>query len=154
MAWAESWNAHVLSIRGERQRSPKDMFVFGMMENGMRGLGRHEVEDIQLPQEQIQEYGIDWAAHDEPAIQHHHDAHNRADELAHNPFLTHQPQHLSHVQVDAPDCPFASDEEVAALDNQLRQLPYYDAHDMASRRLLWISALDICTQIFYVFRIE
>ena len=115
------------------------MFVFGMMENGMRGLGHHEAEDIQLPQE---------------AIQHHHDAHNRADELAHNPFLTHQPQHLSHVQVNAPDCPFASDEEVSALDNQLRQLPYYDAHDMASRRLLWISALDICTQMFYVFRIE
>ncbi|KIJ99462.1 hypothetical protein K443DRAFT_133066 [Laccaria amethystina LaAM-08-1] len=126
---------------------PKDMFVFRMMENGMQGLGHHEVDNIHLPQEQIQEYGIDWAAHDEPAIQHHHDAHNRTDELAHNLFLTHQPQHLSHVQVDAPDCPFASNEE-------LRQLPYYDDHDMASHRLLWISALDTCTQMFSVFHIE
>lgn len=36
--WADAWNNHTLSFRGERQRSPADMYLFGMIQNGPRGL--------------------------------------------------------------------------------------------------------------------
>ncbi|KAF4590092.1 hypothetical protein EYR38_009390 [Pleurotus pulmonarius] len=112
--WAEAWNTHVLSIRGQRQRSPKDMMVFGMMEHGLRGLGvtpeTYEPPSVELSPEGILEYGIDWADYDEGNIRNHHNTHNREDELGDNPFLTHLPHHFSHVLVTAPDHPFVSDE--------------------------------------------
>ncbi|KAG9221975.1 hypothetical protein CCMSSC00406_0009183 [Pleurotus cornucopiae] len=105
LAWAEAWNTHILSVRGERQRSPKDMFVFGMMDNGMRGLGDGDgpsVDDVELSAEEIAEFGIDWTDIDDTVIHAHHNSNNPADELGENPFLTHQPQHLSHVPVEEP----------------------------------------------------
>src|SRR6267154_135555 len=33
LEWAEDWNNHTISIRGEHQRSPQDMFFFGMIQN-------------------------------------------------------------------------------------------------------------------------
>ncbi|KAF4606218.1 hypothetical protein EYR38_000267 [Pleurotus pulmonarius] len=113
-AWAEAWNSHVLSIRGERQRSPKDMFVFGMMEHGMHGVGGYtgNIDDKDLSPEELQEYGIDWTDYEDSNIQTHLDANNCTDELGHNPFLAHQPRHLSHVPVDTPECPFASDDDI------------------------------------------
>lgn len=35
--WVAAWNRHAMTIRGERRRSPLDMFFFGMIQNGPRG---------------------------------------------------------------------------------------------------------------------
>ena len=32
--WANTWNNHSLSFCGEHQRSPTDMYMFGMIQNG------------------------------------------------------------------------------------------------------------------------
>ncbi|KAJ6573654.1 hypothetical protein B0H10DRAFT_1767267, partial [Mycena sp. CBHHK59/15] len=32
--WAEAWNSHLLQICGERSRSPRDMFLFSMLQDG------------------------------------------------------------------------------------------------------------------------
>ena len=32
--WADTWNNHLLSFHGEYQRSPADMYLFGMIQNG------------------------------------------------------------------------------------------------------------------------
>ncbi|KAF9487802.1 hypothetical protein BDN71DRAFT_1485246 [Pleurotus eryngii] len=143
LAWAEAWNTHVLSVRGERQQSPKDMFVFGMMDNGMHGLGDGDAEEIA-------EFGIDWSDIDDTVIHAHHNSNNPTDELGENPFLTHQPQYLSHVPVEQPQCPFASDDQVAELDHQIQQFTCYGSQDMAARHLLWISILNICVNMFPV----
>ncbi|KAF5379472.1 hypothetical protein D9615_006551 [Tricholomella constricta] len=60
--WAEAWNHHVLSQRGQRQRSPRDMFFFGMMEHGMRGLPG---EVLEPEVEDVAEFGIDWEMYDD-----------------------------------------------------------------------------------------
>jgi len=36
--WANTWNSHSISIHHEHQRSSKDMFFFGMIQQGSRGL--------------------------------------------------------------------------------------------------------------------
>ncbi|GBE86435.1 predicted protein [Sparassis crispa] len=38
--WAHAWNSHRLQIRGERSRSPRDIFLFSMVQDGPRGLSR------------------------------------------------------------------------------------------------------------------
>ncbi|KAG6906726.1 hypothetical protein DXG01_012416 [Tephrocybe rancida] len=74
--WANAWNEHVVSIHGERQRSPKDMFVFGMIENGVRGWNP---SDDNSPPFDVSEYGIDWNDYDNEGLRDHHDAHNATD---------------------------------------------------------------------------
>jgi hypothetical protein len=143
--WAESWNHHRISIRDERQRSPRDMFFFGMLQNGVRGMdarfiaGDDEVDDFQ-------EYGIDWEAFDEDYVRQHHNMANGADE-ADNPFVIHPPQQLSDVQVPEVNGPL-TDAQIQQLDNQLIMLPHCSSYTMDSCRLLWIDALHICCNMF------
>jgi hypothetical protein len=153
LQWAESWNTHVLSIRGERQRSPKDMFVFGMIQNGMRGLSEFdedlEDEDIQ----DIDSYGIDWMDYHDDTLIAHHDAENRpdladpVDSAETNPFRAHHPHHLSHIKVEKPNCPF-SPRQLLLFQHRLEQLSCFGTNVMDGRRLLWISALQICNDIY------
>lgn len=145
--WAESWNHHRISIRDERQRSPRDMFFFGMLQNGVRGVdatfipGDDEVGDFQ-------EYGIDWEAFDEDNVRQHHNEANSVDETADNPFVIHPPQQLSDVQVPEAHRPL-TDAQICDLDNQLTLLPHYLSYSMDSCRLLWIDALQICCNMFH-----
>ncbi|KAF6758397.1 hypothetical protein DFP72DRAFT_807962 [Ephemerocybe angulata] len=57
--WAASWNHH--RVRTERNRTPREMFLFGMQEQGTRGVGW--MEDGVEPG-RYKEYGIDWALWD------------------------------------------------------------------------------------------
>ena len=147
--WAESWNHHSLSQHGQRQSSPKDMFFFGMIQNGMRGLpGIQEPADE--PIEDIDSYGIDWEVYDDPHLLAHHNEQNRQeaiDALDPNPFRKHLPHHLSHVEVEEAPSPF-TDLELDIFDHELQQLPFYESNSMDSRRLLWRSALEICEDIY------
>lgn len=137
LAWAGSWNEHVLSIRGERQRSPKDMFVFGMMQNGMRGFGSGEdEEDV----DDLQGFGIDWEAFDDDAILAHHLANNPDNATYENPFQPHHPHHFSHVEIQLPNNPFTP-LQMQTFEAALDQLPHRHCPAMHDRRLLWISAL-------------
>ena len=34
--WANAWNSHKLQMKGQRERSPCDMFSFGMLQEGPR----------------------------------------------------------------------------------------------------------------------
>ncbi|KAK6981516.1 hypothetical protein R3P38DRAFT_3113511 [Favolaschia claudopus] len=36
--WAEAWNSHQLTVRRQRERSPRDLFMFGMLREGPRGI--------------------------------------------------------------------------------------------------------------------
>jgi hypothetical protein len=65
LQWAEAWNHHPITIRGDHPRSPRNLVFFGMLQHGTRGVdfpqSYGESEDIG----DIQEYGIDWEAFDE-----------------------------------------------------------------------------------------
>jgi len=72
LEWAESWNRHTMTIHGERQRSPLDMFYFGMIENGVRGFAEYK-DPIDEQVDDPSSYGIDWQDLEDARILHHHD---------------------------------------------------------------------------------
>jgi hypothetical protein len=147
--WAEAWNHHRLRVPGGGQQSPREMFFFGMIQNGARGYeptllsGDNDVGDIQ-------EYGIDWEDYDNDDIRNHHDNANTTDSNDHaqNPFFTHRPQHLSDVHVPEANCPFLSHEQVEHLDNYLATHSDRESQSMDRRRSLWVDALNFCMDIF------
>jgi hypothetical protein len=118
------------------------MYLFGMIQNGPRGLHILD-EDV----DDIQGYGIDWEDYDDDRIFEHHNRANIADNQGDNPFsaTTHRPaaETLTRVDVIPPGCPLTF-AQIEFLDSQLQLLPYFDSESMDMRRLLWISALNIC----------
>ncbi|KAJ6525013.1 hypothetical protein B0H19DRAFT_1085131 [Mycena capillaripes] len=52
LEWAEAWNSHQLTSRRQRERSPRDLFLFGMLREGPRGISsflapdEEEIENI------------------------------------------------------------------------------------------------------------
>lgn len=143
--WAEAWNHHAIALHGERQRSPRDMFFFGMLQNGLRG-----VDAAQFPGESdnigdVQAYGIDWEAFDEDDIREHNHQENSTDEENDNPFVI-GPLHLSNVHIPEAGCPL-TDMQIEHLERELRSLPHYLSGSMYDLRLLWIDALRICCNL-------
>ena len=140
--WAEAWNNHILAQRRARHASPRDMFFFGMLEQGVRGF------DLGDSIEDVESYGIDWNDFDDPQIRTHHVAENPDPSYAdNNPFLSQLPTHLNHVEVSIPDAPLSM-EQIALLRNYLESLPFYNSRNMDDYRLLWISALNFVTTTF------
>ncbi|KAF9029810.1 hypothetical protein BDZ89DRAFT_950239 [Hymenopellis radicata] len=139
LLWAEAWNGHTLSLpRQHIAASLKELFVFGMMENGLRGM------DEILSSEELDGYGVDWEEMEDRGVSTHHQENNLADsDDALNPFLMHRPEHFSHVEVEASESPFTS-AQVNLLDQYLSSLDIYSRQDMDSRRQLWRSAVYQC----------
>jgi hypothetical protein len=140
LQWAESWNEHTLSIRGERDQSPRALFFFGMVQNGPRGLQGNDEEQMDL--DHLAEYGVDWNALDDAEIRAHHDETN-LEEPTNNPFTTNAPDRLSRIVVEEPNCPL-TEEQLHHLHSQLAAIPMSTPQ---SHRLQWITALNICRQM-------
>ncbi|KAJ7238531.1 hypothetical protein B0H12DRAFT_1025720 [Mycena haematopus] len=143
--WAEAWNRHDLQIRGERTRSPHDIFFFSQLQDGPRGLERM----LSPPEEGVEDpstYGIDWDVLDDPTLMQHHLMQNPEEWADQNPFSP-DSQDLSKVSCEAPDCPF-SDEQVAYLDNELAAEVDLTSRSMNVRKLVWQRAFEICN-LFY-----
>ncbi|KAJ7040893.1 hypothetical protein C8F04DRAFT_1031761 [Mycena alexandri] len=148
LEWAEAWNSHQLTVRRQRERSPRDLFLFGMLREGPRGISAFlapEEEGI----EDINEYGVDWEANEEPELIAHLLANNpdeRADTV-NDPFApSSTPANLSEVLCDPPNCPFTP-AQLLVLDSQLSRQVDLFSHNMNVRRLVWQSALAIARSI-------
>jgi hypothetical protein len=153
--WSGAWNSHVVSLRGERARTPQDMFFFGMLEQGVRGI---EIEDQDLDEDAIAGYGIDWEALDNQEIRNHHDYANPPlaalldDEIVpvpHIPQVPNVPSHLAVVDFDEPNCPMTA-EQVFYLDSQLATYDFAHSRTAESYRLRWITALALCREMFVI----
>ncbi|KAH9934372.1 uncharacterized protein B0H18DRAFT_1082878 [Fomitopsis serialis] len=158
--WAASWNSHPLHERhvSDRARSPRDRFIFGMVENGARGIGtasgdvhiqRMPAEDAAINSDDLQSYGVDWEALEDPMLMAHHLDNNPDEWESSNPFSagSHRPSELSVVDCDAPNCPF-SEVEIASLDAELALRVDSTSREMSVRRLLWVEALRICQRLY------
>lgn len=148
LEWAEAWNSHVMTVPNQHQRSPKDMFFFGMLENGFQGF--ESAEDNEDTVEDPATYGVDWEVIDDPRILQHHYEHNTADaadQSSNNPFITYEPNNLSNVEVPEAGCPLTQ-EQVAFLDHQLNSSPLTRSRSMEARREVWIMALQLCRAMF------
>ena len=145
--WAGAWNNHTVGLRGQRGRSPRDMFFFGMLENGHRGI------EVNLTDDEIVEYGIDWEAIGDPQIRNHHNTANLEhsddidDQTVRSVPNTSRPERFSVVEVDSPNCPLTL-EQVHWLDSQLLSYPFSEIRTIEAYRLRWITALALCIEIF------
>lgn len=101
-----------------------------------------------LDGEDIAEYGIDWNAYYDNRIQQHHSTNNPTDPFLQNPFVAHQPDTFSLVQVEESRCPFTTQElqlfhqHFSLITDTIRL-----SRDMEQRKRLWVLALTICRQI-------
>jgi hypothetical protein len=150
--WTKSWNQH--KIRGERNRSPEDLFMFGLMEEGTRGIGRASVQvDADEQVEDYASYGVDWEFLN---VCPGSDVLDLAPHLNHLPGqgLGHgEPEVFNEVRCDPPNCPLAQD-EVGALTLHLEPFVVNWGAQPAAidgaggvievRKALWASALNFC----------
>ncbi|KAJ7828527.1 hypothetical protein B0H13DRAFT_1656189 [Mycena leptocephala] len=143
LEWAQSWNSHKLQIKGERKRSPRDMFVFSMVQDGPRGIG-HMREPVDEPVEDVAGYGVDWEVAAEPRLMHHLLEQNPQDWEDENPFHAPPSGQLSDVPCDPPTCPFTP-EQVVLLDETLQQRVDVTSRNMVIRRMVWCEAFNICS---------
>ncbi|KAI0703137.1 hypothetical protein C8Q76DRAFT_632115 [Earliella scabrosa] len=152
--WAESWNAHRLRIRGEATASPRELFMFGMVEHGPRGINHVLAPRPQPDPEPVTdfaEYGVDWAVLDDEQLMRHHREHNAGEPATRNPSNpftpTTTPARLSEVTCDPPTCPLAP-HLVARLNAHLAAHFDLATRDMLVRRQIWVGALAYCVSLF------
>lgn len=152
--WAEVWNSHNVRIQGERERSPRDMFFFGQLENGWRDMeGDHITPYEEVAMEDLVGYGVDWNELEDCDILQHHHTHNFPSTMEpltepHQPFgRSNQPPHMSLVEVPSFDSPF-TDDELDALNEHLIQLPQVNSRRMGDRKAIWMQALAFCRALW------
>ncbi len=139
----------MLHIRGERAASPRELFTFGMVRHGPRGIAHilNQPGDSEVVDD-VGSYGIDWAAINDPVLMAHHHAHNSIPR-SQNPFATAEsPEHLSEVLCEPPTCPL-SPLQLRSLNGYLAQACALGARDMLVRRHTWVTALQYCYRLCY-----
>ncbi|KAJ7710179.1 hypothetical protein B0H16DRAFT_1344256 [Mycena metata] len=134
--WATAWNSHHLQIRGEHSRSPRDMYIFSMLQDGPHGLEYTEPADETVNDPTT--YGIDYDVADNPALMAH--------------LLDENPLHLllgttPSLMFHAPDSPFDAG-EIAALDTQLAAEVDVLSRNMQIHQLVWVKAMEICNSFY------
>ncbi|KAK6995573.1 hypothetical protein R3P38DRAFT_3407633 [Favolaschia claudopus] len=142
--WCEAWNSHQLTVRRQRERSPRDLFTFGMLREGRRGISSF----LAAEDEEIDEYGIDWEANAEPELMAHL-FENNPDERTNNtdPFASSStPANLSEVLCEPPGCPFTP-RQLQLLELRLDASVDLFSRNMNVRRLVWVRALQIAQEI-------
>ncbi|KAK7008037.1 hypothetical protein R3P38DRAFT_3593223 [Favolaschia claudopus] len=151
--WADAWNSHKISVENQPKRSPREMFMFGLLEDGPRGIGNLRFplpvsENIDV--QEIAQWGVDWEAQAEPALMNHLSQHNEQDLATGNPFDTdYYPQNVSEVVVETPNCPFTAD-EVSSLDAELARIIDLGSRDMVVRREVWRKALALSYALYEI----
>ncbi|KAJ7060659.1 hypothetical protein C8F01DRAFT_988416 [Mycena amicta] len=118
-SWVQAWNSHKMRMEaGEPKQLPWEMFTFGMLKYGPRGLD-HLAAEEQVANEELGMYGVDWEARRTEAIVTHHAANNPTADSP-NPFAIFPPTptHFNEVVVEAPNSPL-SPAQIAYLDAEL-----------------------------------
>jgi hypothetical protein len=152
--WTAAWNSHKMSLPDDQERSPRDMFIFGMLEHGPRGLQEMLTQE-QLPDEY---YGVDWEALNDLDLMRHFHENNPDDqgdpyETQDNPFRADGlPTNLSVVECEVEPCGLA----VGFTETLIARLQTvggveFESRDMASRCLVWQRALEVCLDVAHQF---
>ncbi|KAH7092809.1 hypothetical protein BKA62DRAFT_625900 [Auriculariales sp. MPI-PUGE-AT-0066] len=145
--WAETWNRHPMSIARENRdistsnsESPFSMYLYGMVQNGARGFDVQVPEDV--PQDQLQDYGVDWAAQNDRRLRRSNRINNpNEEELNQGPA---HPARFSRVDVVPPMGPEDPD-IIVRLNDRLMRSPGYGSTTMQGYRIQWIDGLQ-CLQ--------
>jgi hypothetical protein len=157
--WVDTWNSHKITLRGEPNRSPRDMYLFGMVEHGPRGIRHLLTSPPEIDEEDLEDpaiFGIDTEIGEDPTLLRHFLENNPEEDWpandvdrSQNPFdIEGVPWSLSEVtcEVDDVSLPVGFVQEL-----QLRLLVNpelsFTSQDMTVRRLLWENTLQICADL-------
>ncbi|KAJ7780762.1 hypothetical protein DFH07DRAFT_865221 [Mycena maculata] len=143
--WAQAWNSHNLQIYYERTCLPRDIFPFGLLQDGPWGL-KHMVQPIDELVNDLQTYGIDWEVANNTLLINHLLCENPHKWEEHNPFAT-GPETHSHVSCEPPNSPFTP-AQIAHLDQRLAAVVDLHSRNMGVHRLVWQEAFRICNKFY------
>lgn len=127
--WAESWNHHRLSLKGEVDRSPFDLFLFSLVQDGVRG-----VEGVRDESIDPGVYGVDWEVIDDPRFRNHLTEAREEDSAS---------DVNGGIVCEVADCPLPS-HLVDELRVRLRDRVNISSRSLTIRRYVWHEALQIC----------
>ncbi|KAJ3837641.1 hypothetical protein F5878DRAFT_539012 [Lentinula raphanica] len=124
------------------------MFFFEALQQGL--CGPHDGIDEAI--QNLHHYGIDWDDLADEAIMHHYNHHNPDEMLPIDHPHTNQPSHLFLIEVPAFECPFETfkrtfDDQLENFSGGLLSMPEYQSRNMATRKILWMRALDLMLSI-------
>lgn len=150
LQWVSAWNSH--GIQTENYRTPREMFAFGMAENGARGIGW--LEDGVEPGH-YQEYGVDWEFLQQPQNARsvgemvQEDGGGDIEQIATRPQQP--PTRMNEVRCDPPNSPLSTDQE-RRLDWELWNQFSVSALNMTwdQRKALWLTGLDYLQRLLVV----
>ncbi|TFK45556.1 hypothetical protein OE88DRAFT_1639824 [Heliocybe sulcata] len=155
--WAQAWNSHVIELSDETDRSPRDLFFFGLVRHGPHSLGwaSQAQDDEHLPSDEVAAYGVDWELMDDRHMMEHLLVNNPQDWADHNPFtppLPSQPDRLSYVECEPPDTSLPA-EAAELLLAQLRASSRFNfpSRSMDVCKLIWTEALMICGRLHGIY---
>lgn len=136
--WAEDWNSHIMRLKGQKDRAPRDMFLIGLRRRlAVEEEVRIQEEDI----DDVERFGIDWEdLEDEDLIR-------ELQERGENPFDDYAPDHMNDIPCEAPDCPLTGP-QVEGLDHLLQEEFDRNTHDTDVKTAMWIRALTWCRDLF------
>lgn len=145
-AWKEAWNAHKMRLPdGQPRASPHELFLFGMVDFGPRGIDIFAQPEVINPAD-LAAFGTDVSIHEDGRAMNHFLENNPDAWDAGNPFnnAATVPDHTNEIIVEPPSSPLAP-EQIAILDHFLTPYSAQAATgNMVSRKLLWQVALDKC----------
>jgi hypothetical protein len=130
--WAQAWNHHRISLQGEAPRSPRDLFLFSIVQDGVRGMESSDDDEAVDPNT----YGVDWEVYDDPVLVRHM-VENIPDDQSE------EDENLSEVDHEAFSIPLGED-LVYELELQLNNYVDLSSRNMNARRFVWQTARQIC----------
>lgn len=138
---------------------PLSMYQNGLIEKGVRGFDIPLHPEPQqfappdaagepleaVPDADLPDYGVDWAALQQQDVVRSNRRNNPqvADEIYRGPAAP-LPEHMSHVEVLPPNCPFDDPQDVDALWDYVAPRVDLTAVDMTTMRLRWVIAYQYC----------
>lgn len=140
--WADTWNNHKMSLSGERNKSPREMKMLSLAQQGPRGFEEH------LSVEEIHEYGVDWESLDNQALRSHNSERSTSDIMPGNPFVSYEPEHHPHVEIDEVRNPLSPAQTEVFLA-RFTAIPYAlrSSKDMNDRKHLFYQSLRIAIEV-------
>jgi hypothetical protein len=142
--WAGMWNRHPMRLpQGQRSgRSPLDQFLFGMVQNGARGL--QQADDLYA--EAGADYGVDWEdLNNTPLAQSA--LQRELATAALDPPTVAAPPRWSEVNVETLRRSPLTEEQIKQLDQYLSSRVDITSPSMDVRKALWIHALRFFGQL-------
>jgi hypothetical protein len=145
-AWANTWNSHKIQLEGERRSSPHQLYLRSCLTDGIRGLPPNLDKNVTRDEEpeHYVTYGVDWEAMDNQHLMDHHRENNPGE--GGDPPSHQHPAWINEVVCEPPDCPL-TEGQVERLEEELAGSVDLKSNDMEVRRLIWVTALEMCVDL-------